>query len=206
MKLTTNKRKRFRVSNKVKKVAHNGRFRLSISRQSKNISEQIIDDIFIPSDLYDSFITKITYIKSLSSEQTDIEKNIFNFQKSFLKNLKDVYFSDNNFYLTVKQLENQINNNDLLDQEYKFIRGSLVTNDEYDLLNFDPLICNITNINSIGSLVDIFIPFATAKETLVDEKLPGPLLTNTEKFLQRFTLCFFIIFNMLETNCSLSVF
>ena len=32
MKLTTSLRKRFRVSNKVKKVASNNRFRLSISR------------------------------------------------------------------------------------------------------------------------------------------------------------------------------
>ena len=44
MKLNTNKRKRFRVSNKVKKVASNDRYRLSISRSSKNISAQIIDD------------------------------------------------------------------------------------------------------------------------------------------------------------------
>ena len=44
MKLTTNKRKRFRVSNKVKRVASNDRFRLSISRSSKNIAAQIIDD------------------------------------------------------------------------------------------------------------------------------------------------------------------
>ena len=44
MKLNTNKRKRFRVSNKVKKVATYDRFRLSISRSSKNISAQIIDD------------------------------------------------------------------------------------------------------------------------------------------------------------------
>ena len=44
MKLNTNKRKRFRVSNKVKKVAPKDRFRLSISRSSKNISAQIIDD------------------------------------------------------------------------------------------------------------------------------------------------------------------
>ncbi len=44
MKLNTNKRKRFRVSNKVKKVASKERFRLSISRSSKNISAQIIDD------------------------------------------------------------------------------------------------------------------------------------------------------------------
>ena len=44
MKLTTSIRKRFRVSNKLKKVASNDRFRLSISRTSKNISAQIIDD------------------------------------------------------------------------------------------------------------------------------------------------------------------
>ena len=44
MKLTTSLRKKFRVGNKVKKVAALGRFRLSISRSSKNISAQIIDD------------------------------------------------------------------------------------------------------------------------------------------------------------------
>ena len=44
MKLNTSTRKRFRVSNKVKKVASNDRFRLSISRSTKNISAQIIDD------------------------------------------------------------------------------------------------------------------------------------------------------------------
>ena len=31
--------------------------------------------------------------------------------------------------------------------------------------------------------LDIFIPFATAKETLIEEKLPGPLFTKTEKVL-----------------------
>ena len=44
MKLNTSIRKRFRVSNKVKSVASKERFRLSISRSSKNISAQIIDD------------------------------------------------------------------------------------------------------------------------------------------------------------------
>ena len=44
MKLTTEIRKRFRVSNKVKKVANKERFRLCISRSAKNISAQIIDD------------------------------------------------------------------------------------------------------------------------------------------------------------------
>ena len=44
MKLTTSIRKRYRVSNKLKKVASENRFRLSISRSAKNISAQIIDD------------------------------------------------------------------------------------------------------------------------------------------------------------------
>ena len=45
MKLNTISRKKFRVSNKVKKVASKDRLRLSISRSSKNISAQIIDDV-----------------------------------------------------------------------------------------------------------------------------------------------------------------
>ena len=44
MKLTTRIRKRYRVSNKVKKVASSDRYRLCISRSAKNISAQIIDD------------------------------------------------------------------------------------------------------------------------------------------------------------------
>ena len=44
MKLNTSKRKKFRVSNKLKKVASKDRFRLSISRSARNIFAQIIDD------------------------------------------------------------------------------------------------------------------------------------------------------------------
>ena len=44
MKLNTTTRKRYRVSNKLKKVASKDRFRLSILRSSKNIFAQIIDD------------------------------------------------------------------------------------------------------------------------------------------------------------------
>ena len=44
MKLTTSDRKRFRVKNKIKKVSKSGRFRLCVSRSTKNISAQIIDD------------------------------------------------------------------------------------------------------------------------------------------------------------------
>ena len=45
MKITTIDRKKFRIRNKVKKVAGKDRFRLSVSRSLKNISAQIIDDI-----------------------------------------------------------------------------------------------------------------------------------------------------------------
>ena len=44
MKLSSTMRKKYRVSNKLKKVASKERFRLSISRSSKNIFAQIIDD------------------------------------------------------------------------------------------------------------------------------------------------------------------
>ena len=61
MKLNTSIRKRFRVSNKVKRVASKDRFRLSISRSSKNISAQIIDD------------TKNITLLSASSIEKDIK-------------------------------------------------------------------------------------------------------------------------------------
>ena len=61
MKLDTKKRKKFRVSNKIKKVSSKDRFRLSISRSSKNISAQIIDD------------TKNVTLLSASSLEKDIK-------------------------------------------------------------------------------------------------------------------------------------
>ena len=61
MKLNSNKRKKFRVTNKVKKVAPKDRFRLSISRSSKNITAQIIDD------------TKNITLLSASSIEKDIK-------------------------------------------------------------------------------------------------------------------------------------
>jgi large subunit ribosomal protein L18 len=45
MKLSTIDRKKFRVRNKAKKVSSPDRLRLSISRSTKNISAQIIDDV-----------------------------------------------------------------------------------------------------------------------------------------------------------------
>ena len=45
MKLNTIQRKKFRIRSKVKKVAGLDRFRLSVSRSSKNVSAQVIDDL-----------------------------------------------------------------------------------------------------------------------------------------------------------------
>ena len=61
MKLNTSTRKKIRVSNKVKKVASRNRFRLSVSRSSKNIFAQIIDD------------NKNTTLLSASSIEKDIK-------------------------------------------------------------------------------------------------------------------------------------
>ena len=45
MKINTSERKKFRIRNKIKKYAGIDRFRLSVSKSTKNISAQIIDDI-----------------------------------------------------------------------------------------------------------------------------------------------------------------
>ena len=60
MKISTLDRKKFRVRNKLKKVSSKDRFRLCVSRSTKNISAQIIDDV-----------NKITLVSASS-----VEKNI----------------------------------------------------------------------------------------------------------------------------------
>ena len=61
MKLTASIRRKFRVRNKLKKNSQNDRLRLTISRSSKNISAQIIDD------------KKHSTILSASSNQKDLK-------------------------------------------------------------------------------------------------------------------------------------
>ena len=72
MKLNTKIRKKFRVSNKVKKVAVKDRFRLSISRSAKNISAQIIDDTKNITLLSASSVEK--EIKSSKVNKTELSK------------------------------------------------------------------------------------------------------------------------------------
>ena len=66
MRISTLDRKKFRVRNKLKKVSSKDRFRLCVSRSTKNISAQIIDDV-----------NKITLVSASS-----VEKNIREQKKS----------------------------------------------------------------------------------------------------------------------------
>ena len=93
MKLDTNKRKKFRVSNKVKKVSSKDRFRLSISRSSKNISAQIIDDTKNVTLISASSIKK--EIKSSSKmNKTELSKVVAErlAKKANDKKIKKIYF------------------------------------------------------------------------------------------------------------------
>jgi len=93
MKMDTNKRKRFRVSNKAKKVASNDRFRLSISRSSKNISAQIIDDSKNITLISASSIEKD--IKSKSKvNKTELSKIVAEklAKKALEKKIKKIFF------------------------------------------------------------------------------------------------------------------
>ena len=93
MKLTTSKRKKFRITNKVKKVSPNDRFRLSVSRSSKNISAQIIDDVNNVTLLSASSIEKD--IKSMKkTNKTELSKIVAEklAKKAQEKKITKIYF------------------------------------------------------------------------------------------------------------------
>ena len=92
MKLNTSIRKRFRVSNKVKRVASKDRFRLSISRSSKNISAQIIDDTKKITLLSASSTEK--EMKLIKKNKTDISVIVAEklAKKAQEKNITKIYF------------------------------------------------------------------------------------------------------------------
>ena len=91
MKLTTIERKRYRIRKKLKKVS-NDRYRLSISRSSKNISAQIIDDKKNITLVSASSIDKeIKASKKNKSELSVIVAEILA-KKANEKNIKKVYF------------------------------------------------------------------------------------------------------------------
>ena len=91
MKLDSKTRKKFRVRNKLKRVANN-RFRLSISRSSKNISAQIIDDIKKITIVSATSNTKLVkeQKKSKSELSSIVAENLA--KKAKQKNIDNIYF------------------------------------------------------------------------------------------------------------------
>ena len=92
MKLTTTIRKRFRVRNKLKKVAKEGRLRLCITRSSKNISAQIIDDKNSKTLISDSSSEKD--IKSAKKNKTESSAMVAEklAKKAKEKNVTKIFF------------------------------------------------------------------------------------------------------------------
>ena len=93
MKLNTIKRKKFRVSNKVKKVASKDRYRLSISRSSKNIVAQIIDDdkniTLLSASSVEKDIKSSNKVNKVELSRVVAEKLA---KKAQEKNIKKIYF------------------------------------------------------------------------------------------------------------------
>ena len=93
MKLKSIDRKRFRVRNKGKKVSSPDRLRLSISRSTKNISAQIIDDVNNITLLSCSSVEKD--IKSMDkANKTELSKIVAEklAKKAVEKKITKVYF------------------------------------------------------------------------------------------------------------------
>ncbi|NMN67917.1 LSU ribosomal protein L18P [Candidatus Pelagibacter ubique] len=93
MKLKAIDRKKFRVRNKAKKVSSPDRFRLSISRSSKNISAQIIDDVKNVTLLSSSSIDK--EIRDMNKvNKTDVSKIVAEnlAKKALVKKITKIYF------------------------------------------------------------------------------------------------------------------
>ena len=93
MKSTNLIRKKFRVRNKIKKVAKIDRYRLSVSRSAKNISAQIIDDMNNKTLLSASSIEKD--IKTMKkTNKTELSKIVAErlAKKAQEKKINKIYF------------------------------------------------------------------------------------------------------------------
>ena len=93
MKLNAIQRKKFRVTNKLKRVSSPDRFRLSIKRSSKNISAQIIDDVKNVTLFSSSSVEK--EIKAMDKvNKTEISKIVAEklAKKAIEKKITKIYF------------------------------------------------------------------------------------------------------------------
>ena len=92
MKLSTSERKKYRVRNKLKKLSNESRYRLSVSRSSKNISAQIIDDVKKITLVSASSLIK--KLKSQKKNKTELSTIVAEFlaTKAKEKKITKVYF------------------------------------------------------------------------------------------------------------------
>ena len=92
MKLTSTIRRKVRIRNKLKKVSNNDRLRLSISRSTKNISAQIIDDVKQITIISASSNEKD--LKSLKKNKSEISSLVAEKlpKKAVDKNITKIYF------------------------------------------------------------------------------------------------------------------
>ena len=92
MKITTTDRKKFRIRNKLKNVSNFGRFRLTVSRSSKNISAQIIDDLNNKTLISASSLEKD--IRDLKKKKSELSLLVAEklAKKAKNQNIKKIYF------------------------------------------------------------------------------------------------------------------
>ncbi len=92
MKLTTKDRKRFRIRNKLKKNNPNNRMRLTVSRSSKNISAQIIDDK--TNQTLISATSDLKTLKNMKKKKSELSEIVANklAEQAKEKKITKVYF------------------------------------------------------------------------------------------------------------------
>ncbi len=92
MKLSTIQRKKYRIRSKIKSVSSNDRYRLCVTRSSKNISAQIIDDANKVTLVSASSVEK--EIKSLNKKKAELSSIVAELlaKKAQEKKITKVYF------------------------------------------------------------------------------------------------------------------
>ena len=92
MKLSTKERKRFRIRNRLKRNNPKNRMRLTISRSSKNISAQIIDDLNNKTLISDT--SNLKSLKNSKKKKKELSEIVATklAEKAKEKNINKVYF------------------------------------------------------------------------------------------------------------------
>ena len=92
MKISSIIRKKYRVRNKLKRVSDSKRFRLSVSRSTKNISAQIIDDNSKKTLVSASSIEKDIKVQKKNKSDMSVSVAELLAQKAKDKQITKVYF------------------------------------------------------------------------------------------------------------------